>query len=59
MAIRAPDGANNDYSNADNENIKDNALMEAGWPPITMIAAIVFSSCRALSLIFSLSALLS
>ena len=31
-------------NNADIENINDNALIEAGWPPTTMIAAIVFSS---------------
>ena len=53
------DNENNDNDNANIENINDNALLEAGWPPITMIAAIVFSSCRALSLIFSISALLS
>ena len=39
-------------NNADIENINDNALIEAGWPPTTMIAAIVFSSWRALLLIF-------
>ena len=42
IEILADDSHDN---NVDNENINDNALMEAGWPPITMIAAIFFSSC--------------
>ena len=46
-------------NNADIENINDIALIEAGWPPMTMIATIVFSSCKALSLTLSISALLS
>ena len=45
--------------NADIENINDNALIEAGWPPTTKTAAIVFSWWRALSLMFSILALLS
>ena len=30
-------------NNADIENINDNALIEAGWPPTTKTAATVFS----------------